>query len=62
LRILFIGDVVGKSGRTAIAEHLPGLIRDWKLDCTIVNGENAAGGLVSPRRSTTISSTPAPTP
>ncbi|RED36098.1 hypothetical protein BJ123_10830 [Rhodopseudomonas thermotolerans] len=44
MRILFIGDVVGKSGRTAIAEHLPGLIRDWQLDCTIVNGENAAGG------------------
>jgi metallophosphoesterase (TIGR00282 family) len=44
LRILFIGDVVGKSGRTAIAEHLPNLVRDWQLDCTIVNGENAAGG------------------
>ncbi len=44
MRILFIGDVVGKSGRTAIAEHLPGLIRDWKVDLTIVNGENAAGG------------------
>jgi len=44
LRILFIGDVVGKTGRTAIAEHLPGAIRDWKLDCVIVNGENAAGG------------------
>jgi 2',3'-cyclic-nucleotide 2'-phosphodiesterase len=44
LRILFIGDVVGKSGRNAIADHLPGLIRDWQIDCTIVNGENAAGG------------------
>jgi 2',3'-cyclic-nucleotide 2'-phosphodiesterase len=44
LRILFIGDVVGKSGRTAIAEHLPGAIRDWKLDLVVVNGENAAGG------------------
>lgn len=44
MRILFIGDVVGKSGRSAIAEHLPGLIRDWRLDCSIVNGENAAGG------------------
>jgi 2',3'-cyclic-nucleotide 2'-phosphodiesterase len=44
LRILFIGDVVGKTGRTAISEHLPGAIRDWKLDLVIVNGENAAGG------------------
>jgi metallophosphoesterase (TIGR00282 family) len=44
LRILFIGDVVGKTGRTAISEHLPGTISDWKLDLVIVNGENAAGG------------------
>ena len=44
MRIVFIGDVVGKSGRSAIAEHLPGLIRDWALDLVIVNGENAAGG------------------
>ena len=44
MRILFVGDVVGKAGRTAISDHLPGLIRDWKLDCVIVNGENAAGG------------------
>ena len=44
MRILFIGDVVGKTGRTAILEHLPGLIRDWTLDLVVVNGENAAGG------------------
>jgi metallophosphoesterase (TIGR00282 family) len=44
LRILFIGDVVGRTGRAAIAEHLPGLIRDWMLDLVVVNGENAAGG------------------
>jgi metallophosphoesterase (TIGR00282 family) len=44
MRILFIGDVVGRSGRAAVLERLPGLIRDWKLDCVIVNGENAAGG------------------
>ena len=44
MRILFIGDVVGKTGRAAIAEHLPGLIRDWSLDLVVVNGENAAGG------------------
>ena len=43
MRILFVGDVVGKAGRTAIAEHLPKL-RDLPLDLVIVNGENAAGG------------------
>jgi hypothetical protein len=44
MRILFVGDVVGRSGRTAVIERLPALRRDWKLDCIIVNGENAAGG------------------
>ena len=44
MRILFVGDVVGKAGRTAISEHLPGMIRDWAVDLVIVNGENAAGG------------------
>jgi 2',3'-cyclic-nucleotide 2'-phosphodiesterase len=44
LRILFVGDVVGRAGRTAVAEHLPGIIRNWSLDLVVVNGENAAGG------------------
>ena len=44
MRILFIGDVVGRSGRVAVHERLPGLVRDWKLDLVVVNGENAAGG------------------
>ena len=44
MRILFIGDVVGRSGRDAIVEHLPKAIADWKIDLTVVNGENAAGG------------------
>jgi metallophosphoesterase (TIGR00282 family) len=44
LRILFVGDVVGRAGRTAVAEYLPGMIRDWSLDLVVVNGENAAGG------------------
>jgi len=44
MRILFVGDVVGRSGRTVVLERLPGLIRDWKLDFVVVNGENAAGG------------------
>jgi metallophosphoesterase (TIGR00282 family) len=44
LRILFVGDVVGRSGRNAVSEYLPGMIRDWSLDLVVVNGENAAGG------------------
>ena len=44
MRLLFIGDVVGRAGREAVSSRLPELKRDWKLDCVIVNGENAAGG------------------
>ena len=44
MRILFVGDVVGRAGRTAVSEYLPGLIRDWSLDLVVVNGENSAGG------------------
>ncbi|XBQ16857.1 MAG: TIGR00282 family metallophosphoesterase [Oceanicaulis sp.] len=44
MRIGFFGDVVGKSGREAVAEHLPGLRDRLKLDFVIVNAENAAGG------------------
>jgi metallophosphoesterase (TIGR00282 family) len=44
MRILFVGDVVGRSGRKVLLAQLPGLISGWKLDCVIVNGENAAGG------------------
>ena len=44
MRILFVGDVVGRSGRTAVTEYLPGMIRNWSLDLVVVNGENAAGG------------------
>src|SRR5690242_7923421 len=44
MRIIFIGDVVGRSGRTIVVERLPRLISEWKLDLVVVNGENAAGG------------------
>jgi metallophosphoesterase (TIGR00282 family) len=44
LRILFIGDVVGRSGRAIVLQRLPGLIADWSLDLVVLNGENAAGG------------------
>ena len=44
MRMLFVGDVVGRSGRAALAAHLPRLKRDFALDFVVVNGENAAGG------------------
>ncbi|SHI39125.1 TIGR00282 family metallophosphoesterase [Wenxinia saemankumensis] len=44
MRILFLGDVMGRAGRSAIAEGLPALRRDWKLDFVVVNGENATSG------------------
>ena len=44
MRILFVGDVVGRAGRAAISEYLPDMIRDWTLDLVVVNGENSAGG------------------
>ena len=45
MRLLFLGDVMGRSGRNAVAEHLPGLRAAWRVDFTIVNGENATGGM-----------------
>ncbi|PZQ51190.1 MAG: metallophosphoesterase [Rhodovulum sulfidophilum] len=45
MRLLFLGDVMGRTGRAAIARDLPGLRRDWKLDFVVVNGENASGGM-----------------
>ena len=42
MNILLLGDIVGPSGRKAIAEKLPDLIIKKKLDFVILNGENAA--------------------
>jgi metallophosphoesterase (TIGR00282 family) len=44
MRLLFLGDVMGRSGRSAVAERLPGLRKDWRLDFVVVNGENATSG------------------
>ncbi len=50
MRIAVFGDVVGRSGRTALIERLPGLRRNLSLDFIVVNAENAAGGFgVTPR-------------
>jgi metallophosphoesterase (TIGR00282 family) len=44
MRILFLGDIVGRSGRDAFLEHVPGLRRQLALDLVVVNGENASHG------------------
>ena len=44
MRFLFCGDVMGRSGRDVVVEHMPRLRRDLGLDFVIVNGENAAHG------------------
>jgi hypothetical protein len=44
MRLLFLGDVVGRSGRKAVFDELPRLRERWKLDFVVVNAENAAGG------------------
>lgn len=45
MRILYLGDVVGRAGRAAVIENLPRLRDEWKLDFVIVNGENATSGV-----------------
>lgn len=44
MRLLFLGDVVGRSGRAALAERLAALRTDHRADFVIVNGENATAG------------------
>jgi metallophosphoesterase (TIGR00282 family) len=44
MRILFLGDVVGRPGRKAVTDRLPGLRSRWALDAVVINGENSAGG------------------
>jgi metallophosphoesterase (TIGR00282 family) len=45
MRLLFLGDVMGRAGRAAVANHLPRLRDDWRLDFVVVNGENATSGM-----------------
>jgi len=44
MKILFIGDIVGKPGRRAVKELLPSLVGDYGIDLVIANCENAAAG------------------
>ncbi len=44
MKLLFLGDVVGRSGRDCLAKHLPMLRQRLSLDFVVANGENAAHG------------------
>ena len=44
MKLLFLGDVMGRAGRKAVVDRLPGLRADWGLDFVVVNGENASSG------------------
>ena len=44
MRILFIGDIFGRPGRTIVKELLPGIVKEHSIDLVIANGENAAAG------------------
>ncbi len=44
MKVLFIGDIVGKVGRNATKALLPAVVNRYKIDLVIANGENAAGG------------------
>lgn len=45
MKLLFLGDVMGRAGRTAITKRLPTLREEWRLDFVVVNGENASNGV-----------------
>ena len=45
MRLLFLGDVMGRAGRAAVAARLPELRAAWRLDFVVVNAENASGGM-----------------
>jgi metallophosphoesterase (TIGR00282 family) len=44
VKILFIGDIFGRPGRTIVKDRLPGLVKKYDADLVIANGENAAAG------------------
>lgn len=45
MKILAIGDIIGKPGRRAIQQFLPGLLSKYSIDFVIANGENSAHGI-----------------
>lgn len=45
MKILFVGDIIGRPGRRALRELLGKIVEEYEIDFTIANGENAAGGM-----------------
>lgn len=45
LRVLFLGDIVGKPGRNIVTSLLPEIVSEYQVDMVIANAENSAGGL-----------------
>lgn len=45
MKLLFLGDVMGRAGRAAVTQTLPRLRAEWGLDFVVVNGENASSGM-----------------
>jgi metallophosphoesterase (TIGR00282 family) len=55
MKILALGDVIGRPGRQALRKLLPGLRQQYELDLVVANGENAAGGLgITPNTATEL--------
>lgn len=55
MRILFLGDVMGRAGRRAISERLPGIRERLRLEFVVVNGENATSGAgLTPEHATSL--------
>ena len=44
LRVIFLGDIVGRAAREKVVNNLPSIKKDHNIDFAIVNGENSAGG------------------
>ncbi len=44
MRILLIGDIIGRPGRQAVEQFVSALRRQYELDMVIANAENSAGG------------------
>ena len=44
MNFLFLGDIMGRSGRNIVVSKLPDLIKKHQIDFVVANGENSAGG------------------
>ncbi|MFO8101263.1 MAG: TIGR00282 family metallophosphoesterase [Dehalococcoidia bacterium] len=45
MKVLLIGDIIGRPGRQAVAGLLPDLLEQYGIDVVVANGENVAGGI-----------------